>query len=102
MDHVTTTGEPGQVGRVIIGQIHANDDEPIRLYYRKLPHHSKGSVYFAHENRIEGSDLFFKSGREHFLRTAPHDLMQRGAHHRSNIIGNCGMVIHRRILLGAS
>jgi hypothetical protein len=59
VDHVTTTGEPGQVGRVIIGQIHANDDEPIRLYYRKLPNHSKGSVYFAHENRNEGSDIYY-------------------------------------------
>lgn len=59
IDHVTTTGEPHQVGRFIIGQIHANDDEPIRLYYRKLPNHSKGSIYFAHENRIEGSDIFY-------------------------------------------
>ncbi|VXD07047.1 Alginate lyase [Enterobacterales bacterium 8AC] len=51
VDHVTTTGVNWQVGRVIIGQIHANNDEPIRLYYRKLPHHQKGSVYFAHEPR---------------------------------------------------
>ncbi|WGL16177.1 polysaccharide lyase family 7 protein [Microbulbifer bruguierae] len=54
VNHVTTTGDSGQVGRVIIGQIHANDDEPVRLYYRKLPGNSKGSVYIAHE--IEGGD----------------------------------------------
>ncbi|WP_298341940.1 polysaccharide lyase family 7 protein [uncultured Algibacter sp.] len=49
VNHVTTTGNSNQVGRVIIGQIHANDDEPIRLYYRKLPDNSLGSIYFAHE-----------------------------------------------------
>lgn len=49
VNHVTTTGIDYQVGRVIIGQIHANDDEPVRLYYRKLPGNSKGSIYFAHE-----------------------------------------------------
>ncbi|GAA4116307.1 hypothetical protein GCM10022393_16870 [Aquimarina addita] len=49
VNHVTTTGDSGQVGRVIVGQIHANDDEPVRIYYRKLPGNTKGSIYFAHE-----------------------------------------------------
>ncbi|NRD21316.1 polysaccharide lyase family 7 protein [Winogradskyella eckloniae] len=49
VNHVTTTGSNSHVGRVIIGQIHANDDEPIRLYYRKLPNNTLGSIYFAHE-----------------------------------------------------
>ncbi|TXR51355.1 polysaccharide lyase family 7 protein [Reinekea thalattae] len=57
IDHTTTTGAVEQVGRFIIGQIHANDDEPIRLYYRKLPDHERGFVYFMHENRNEGSDI---------------------------------------------
>ncbi len=39
----------GKVGRVIIGQIHASNDEPCRLYYRKLPGNTKGAIYFAHE-----------------------------------------------------
>ena len=54
VNHVTKTGDNSQVGRVIIGQIHANDDEPIRVYYRKLPNNSKGSIYLAHE--IEGGE----------------------------------------------
>lgn len=54
VNRVSTTGDEKMVGRVIIGQIHATDDEPIRLYYRKLPGNSKGSVYFAHE--INGAD----------------------------------------------
>jgi len=49
VNYVTTTGSSGQIGRVIVGQIHANDDEPIRLYYRKLPNNELGSIYFAHE-----------------------------------------------------
>ncbi|WP_222709992.1 polysaccharide lyase family 7 protein [Reinekea thalattae] len=49
VNHVTTGGEGYQIGRVIIGQIHATHNEPIRLYYRKLPGNSKGSIYYAHE-----------------------------------------------------
>ena len=56
---VTTTGTPGRVGRVIVGQIHACDDEPIRLYYRKLPGHTRGSIYVAHEIR-GGDDIYFE------------------------------------------
>ncbi len=54
VNHVTTTGEARDVGRVIIGQIHASSDEPIRLHYRKLPHNERGSIYAAHE--ISGGD----------------------------------------------
>jgi poly(beta-D-mannuronate) lyase len=49
VNQVTRIGEAGKVGRVIIGQIHAKDDEPIRLYYRKLPGNKFGSIYYAHE-----------------------------------------------------
>lgn len=56
VNEVTTSGENYQIGRVIIGQIHANDDEPIRLYYRKLPGNENGSIYFAHESRETDSD----------------------------------------------
>lgn len=56
VNQVTTTGENYQIGRVIIGQIHANDDEPVRLYYRKLPNNNLGSIYFAHERRANVSD----------------------------------------------
>jgi hypothetical protein len=57
VNQVTTNGENYQIGRIIIGQIHANDDEPIRLYYRKLPNNSKGAIYFAHEPRT-GSEAY--------------------------------------------
>ncbi|MBS9463498.1 polysaccharide lyase family 7 protein [Flagellimonas sp. 389] len=53
VNHVTTTGNSNQVGRVIVGQIHANDDEPVRLYYRKLPNNDLGSIYIAHEENAD-------------------------------------------------
>lgn len=59
VDHVTTSGSSSQVGRVIVGQIHANDDEPVRIYYRKLPNNSKGSIYIAHEPN-GGSDQWYE------------------------------------------
>ena len=54
VNRVTTTGDRNQVGRVIVGQIHAASDEPIRLYYRKLPGNTHGAIYAAHE--INGGD----------------------------------------------
>jgi poly(beta-D-mannuronate) lyase len=42
---------------VIIGQIHAEDDEPLRLYYRKHPNSVFGYIYFAHELR-GGDDTY--------------------------------------------
>ncbi len=55
---VTTTGQDNQIGRTIIGQIHARNDEPIRLYYRKLPGNTHGSIYACHEIR-DGDDITF-------------------------------------------
>ena len=55
---VTTTGQDNQIGRTIIGQIHASNDEPLRLYYRKLPGNTHGSIYACHEIR-EGDDITF-------------------------------------------
>lgn len=49
INHVTTTGSNSHIGRLVIGQIHANSDEPIRIYYRKLKENTLGSIYFAHE-----------------------------------------------------
>ncbi len=49
VNQVTRMGDGSRIGRVIIGQIHARDGEPIRLYYRKLPTNKYGSVYYIHE-----------------------------------------------------
>ena len=50
VDYVSETSDASfKVGRTIVGQIHASNDEPCRIYYRKLPGNTKGSIYFAHE-----------------------------------------------------
>ena len=59
VNYVTTTGDASQVGRVIVGQIHASSNEPCRLYYRKLVGNSKGSIYFAHETE-SGSESWYE------------------------------------------
>ena len=58
VNHVTTTSSSNeQVGRIVVGQIHAKNNEPIRLYYHKLPNNSKGAIYFAHEtSKSDGGD----------------------------------------------
>ncbi|MDK9763531.1 polysaccharide lyase family 7 protein [Vibrio sp. D420a] len=58
VNHVTTTtSNTEQVGRIVVGQIHAEKNEPIRLYYHKLPNNDKGAIYFAHEtSKSTGGD----------------------------------------------
>jgi len=65
---VTTTGDKNKVGRIVIGQIHSNTDEPIRLYYRKLKRNRLGSIYFAHEIN-NGDDTYYDmiGGRTNYL-----------------------------------
>jgi poly(beta-D-mannuronate) lyase len=48
VNHVTETGDRSKIGRVVIGQIHAESDEPARLYYRKYPENERGFIYLAH------------------------------------------------------
>ncbi|MBO1256280.1 polysaccharide lyase family 7 protein [Alteromonas sp. 5E99-2] len=60
VNRVTTTGTGVHVGRTIIGQIHADDDEPVRLYYRKEPNATRGCIYAQSEIRNSNvSDVEF-------------------------------------------
>lgn len=58
VDAVSTDGDNSEVGRVIVGQIHAADDEPAKLYYRKLPGNELGSIYFNHEVPAVGDTTY--------------------------------------------
>ena len=57
INQVTTTGSTQHVGRTIIGQIHAESDEPLRIYYKKFPNSDRGYIYMAHEIR-ESDDIW--------------------------------------------
>ena len=73
VDHVSTTGESSKVGRVIIGQIHASDDEPCRLYYRKLPGNTRGSIYVAHEPTTSSEQWYEMIGSRSSSASDPSD-----------------------------
>ncbi len=64
VNQVTTSGSSSQIGRVIIGQIHADQDEPLRLYYRHRAGQPRGCIYFAHEIRDDSDVDFFMIGNE--------------------------------------
>lgn len=53
VDRVSEThnaGEEYMLGRVVVGQIHASEDEPLKIFYRKQPGHTNGSVYMTYED----------------------------------------------------
>ena len=59
VNKVTTTGDDEyHLGRTIIGQIHAEEDEPLKLYYRKFPGDSRGCIYIRMEVR-KSDDIRF-------------------------------------------
>ena len=49
VNRVTQSGKAKEIGVVVIGQIHAKHDEPIKIFYRKMPGHKRGAVYVSHE-----------------------------------------------------
>lgn len=51
VDRVSTTGDSAKIGRVIIGQIHGEEHEPVRLYFHKKPAEARGRVYIASESQ---------------------------------------------------
>ena len=59
--HVSTTGDarvPATFS-VVIGQIHSNEwhkNEPIKIFYKKFPGHTKGSVFWNYEINTEGDN----------------------------------------------
>lgn len=63
--NVSTTGDARVAAShsVVIGQIHSADgheNEPLKIFYKKFPDHSKGSVFWHYEINTAGDD---NSGR---------------------------------------
>ena len=58
VNQVTTSGNNSNRGRTIIGQIHAKEDEPLRLNYQHRAGFTGGCVYAASEER-GGDDTTF-------------------------------------------
>lgn len=51
VDHVSVSGNHSKNGAfaVVIGQIHASRNEPLKILYRKLPEHDYGSLAWSYE-----------------------------------------------------
>jgi len=58
VNKVTTSGSDSERGRTVIGQIHADEDEPLRLNYKHRAGFSGGCIYASSEQR-GGSDKNF-------------------------------------------
>lgn len=94
INHVTTTGKKGHIGRIVIGQIHANTDEPIRLYYRKLKENRLGSIYFAHEVD-KGEDTYYEmiGGKSNSLRNPKDGIaLNEKFSYKIKVVGNTMLV----------
>ena len=65
--HVSTTGDARVASSysVVIGQIHSDEgheNEPLKIFYKKFPGHTKGSVFWNYEINTKGDN----SGRWDF------------------------------------
>ena len=58
INDVTESGSDNDQGNVVIGQIHASSDEPLRLHYRIRPGQTRGCIWAASEIR-EADDVNF-------------------------------------------
>lgn len=62
VQHVSTTGDATKASSysVVIGQIHSDEgheNEPLKIYYKKFPEHTKGSVFWNYEINTEGDNI---------------------------------------------
>ena len=59
--HVSTSGDARVAASfsTVVGQIHSgegHENEPLKIFYKKFPGHSKGSVFWNYEINTEGND----------------------------------------------
>lgn len=59
--HVSTSGDARVAASyaVVVGQIHSGEghkNEPLKIFYKKFPGHSKGSVFWNYEINTEGDN----------------------------------------------
>ena len=62
VQHVSTTGDASisSAFSVVVGQIHSDEgheNEPIKIYYKKFPGQTKGSVFWNYEINTEGDNI---------------------------------------------
>ncbi|WP_371923134.1 polysaccharide lyase family 7 protein [Agarivorans sp. TSD2052] len=46
----------------VIGQIHGSKNEPLKIYYRKMPNHDKGSIFWNYKiNPAQKNAMIFRT-----------------------------------------
>jgi len=60
--HVSTTGDATKSSSysTVIGQIHSDEgheNEPLKIYYKKFPGHTKGAVFWNYEINTKGDNI---------------------------------------------
>ncbi|WP_371395901.1 polysaccharide lyase family 7 protein [Fretibacter rubidus] len=58
IDRTTESGKKIHHGVIVIGQIHAKHDEPVKLFYRKRAGHKNGVIFASHEPS-GGDDIYY-------------------------------------------
>lgn len=71
VNEVTTTGKDSSRGRVVIGQIHAKDDEPLRLNYKHRAGFQGGCIYASSEQNGGDDTNFVLAGSNTSCSTDP-------------------------------
>ncbi|MFD2822140.1 polysaccharide lyase family 7 protein [Lacinutrix iliipiscaria] len=61
VQHVSTSGDARVAASysVVVGQIHSDEgheNEPIKIFYKKFPNHTKGSVFWNYEINTKGDN----------------------------------------------
>ncbi|WP_178986135.1 polysaccharide lyase family 7 protein [Winogradskyella helgolandensis] len=61
VEHVSTSGDARVAASysVVVGQIHSDDgheNEPLKIFYKKFPGHTKGSVFWNYEINTKGDN----------------------------------------------
>lgn len=61
VEHVSTSGDPRVAASysVVVGQIHSDEgheNEPLKIFYKKFPGHTKGSVFWNYEINTEADN----------------------------------------------
>ncbi|WP_034040871.1 polysaccharide lyase family 7 protein [Wocania ichthyoenteri] len=62
VQHVSTTGDArvSSSHSVVVGQIHSDEgheNEPLKIFYKKFPGHTKGSVFWNYEINTKGDNI---------------------------------------------
>ncbi len=108
VNQVTTQGSRTSIGRTVIGQIHANNDEPLRLNYKHRAGFEGGCIYASSEQNGGDDTNFILAGDGTSCDTDPgnnglglNDLFSYQIENRNEDIivtiyeGNFGDVINR-------